>query len=101
MSIDLLPALRPVRAAWNKWHIVGQKRPPLPRHVWSIRVRLEMVGNARDLALFNLAVPRKRAPAIAKYRNLAGDETWSGHGRKPSWFVEALKGGTFPEDMLF
>jgi hypothetical protein len=59
MSIDLPPALRPVRAAWNKWRIVGQKRPPLPRHVWSNRVRLEMVGNARDFALFNLAVDSK------------------------------------------
>lgn len=101
MSMDLLRALRPVSSAWNKWRIVGQKRPLLSRHVWSIRVRLEMAGNARDLAPLNLAVPRKRAPSIVKYRYLAGDETWSGHGRKPSWFVAALKGGTSPEDMLF
>ena len=59
MSIDLLPALRPDRVAWNKGRIIGQKRPLLPRHVWSIRVRLEMAGNARDLALFNLAVDSK------------------------------------------
>ena len=59
MSIDLLPALRPDRIAWNKGRIIGQKRPLLPRHVWSIRVRLEMAGNARDLALFNLAVDSK------------------------------------------
>ena len=59
MSNDLLPALQPARVAWNKGRIIGQKRPLLPRHVWSIRVRLEMVGNARDLALFNLAVDSK------------------------------------------
>jgi site-specific recombinase XerC len=59
MSIDILPAIRPDRVAWNKGRIIGQKRPLLPRHVWSIRVRLEMAGNARDLALFNLAVDSK------------------------------------------
>lgn len=59
MTADLLPALRPVRIAWNKGRVVGQKRPLLPRHVWSIRVRLEMGGNARNLALFNMAVDSK------------------------------------------
>ena len=59
MSVDLLPAFRPARVAWNKDHIVGQKRPLLPRHVWSIRVRFEMASNARDLALFNMAVDSK------------------------------------------
>lgn len=59
MSVDLLPALRPSHVPWNKGRIIGQKRPLLPRHVWSIRVRLEMAGNARDLALFNMAVDSK------------------------------------------
>ena len=59
MSVDLLPALRPSRVAWNKGRIVGQKRPLMPKHVWSIRVRLEMAGNLRDLALFNMAVDSK------------------------------------------
>ena len=59
MSVDLLRALRPARVAWNKGRIIGQKRPLLPRHVWSIRVRLEMASNARDLALFNMAVDSK------------------------------------------
>ncbi len=42
MSIDFLPALRPEHPAWNKGRIIGQKRPLLPKHVWSIRIRLEM-----------------------------------------------------------
>jgi hypothetical protein len=48
-----------VRQPWNKGLIVGQKRPLLPRQVWSIRVRLEMSGSPRDLALFNLAIDSK------------------------------------------
>jgi site-specific recombinase XerC len=57
MPIETLPALRPT--PWNKGRIVGQKRPLLPKHVWSIPVRLEMANNKRDLALFNMAIDCK------------------------------------------
>jgi integrase len=56
MPIEFLPAIRPQRGAWTKGRIVGQKRPLQPKHVWSIRVRLEMADNPRDLALFNMAI---------------------------------------------
>ncbi|SFY45787.1 Phage integrase family protein [Paracoccus pantotrophus] len=59
MSANYLPVIRPERPAWNKGRIIGQKRPLLPKHVWSIRVRLEMADNRRDLALFNMAVDSK------------------------------------------
>ena len=59
MTTDNLPAIRACRPAWNKGRIVGQKRPLLPKHVWAIRVRLEIAANVRDLALFNLAVDSK------------------------------------------
>lgn len=59
MSVELLPVLCPVRVPWNKDRIIGQKRPLLPRHVWSVRVRLEMASNTRNLALFNMAVDSK------------------------------------------
>lgn len=54
-----MEAAIPTRRPWNKGLIVGQKRPLLPRQVWSIRVRLEMSASARDLALFNLAIDSK------------------------------------------
>ncbi|MND01296.1 hypothetical protein D3C83_202390 [compost metagenome] len=56
MSIEdlALPAIG--KRPWNKGLLVGQKRPLMPKHVWSIRVRLEMSGRARDLALFNLGI---------------------------------------------
>ena len=54
-----LPAIRPRRPAWNKGRIVGQKRPLLPKHVWAIRVRLEIAEKVRDLALFNTAIDSK------------------------------------------
>ena len=59
MQIPNLPAVRASRPVWNKGRIVGQKRPLLPKHVWAIRTRLEIAGNHRDLALFNLAIDSK------------------------------------------
>ena len=54
-----LPAVTPKRRAWNKGRLVGQKRPLLPKQVWAIRARLELAGNLRDLALFNVAIDSK------------------------------------------
>jgi DNA-binding protein H-NS len=33
-----------------------------------------------------------------KYRDSAGNE-WTGHGRRPKWFLDALASGKKPEDM--
>ena len=54
-----LPAIRACRPAWNKERIGGQKRPLQPKHVWAIRVRLEIAHRTRELALFNLAIDSK------------------------------------------
>jgi len=47
------------KTPWNKNKIIGQKLPLKPEQIWSIRVRLEMQNNVRDLALFNLALDSK------------------------------------------
>jgi len=53
---------------WNKGLLIGQKRPLEPKHVWSIRVRLEIVRSWRDLVIFNLAIDSKlRACDLVKF----------------------------------
>jgi hypothetical protein len=47
------------REPWNKGRLIGQKRPLKPKDVWTIRVRLQLEGRTRDLAMFNLAVDSK------------------------------------------
>jgi len=59
MSKIQLPVIKPKRRPWNKGRLMGQKRPLLPKQVWAIRARLELAGNLRDLALFNLAIDSK------------------------------------------
>lgn len=72
--MDITP-LRP-RRPWNKGILVGQKRPLQPKNVWSIRVRLEMCGAIRELALFNLAIDSKlRACDLVRLRV---EDLWSG-----------------------
>jgi len=44
---------------WNKGKLVGQKAPLRLREIWAIRVRLQLRGAARELALFNLAIDSK------------------------------------------
>lgn len=34
----------PRREPWNKGKLIGQKPPLQPKHVWSIRTRLQMDG---------------------------------------------------------
>lgn len=59
MNTPNVPMIIPLRHAWKRGRIVGQKRPLKPKHVWAIRVRLELAKCHRDLALFNMAVDSK------------------------------------------
>ncbi len=59
MSNLNLPMLLPKKRAWNDGLVLGQKRALMPKHVWAIRVRLELAHKLRDLALFNLAIDSK------------------------------------------
>jgi integrase len=46
-------------AAWNKGKLIGAKPPLRPKHVWSIRTKLQIEGRTRDLAMFNVAIDSK------------------------------------------
>jgi len=43
----------------NKGRLTGQKPPLKPKDVWAIRILLQIHGQMRDLALFNLAIDSK------------------------------------------
>src|SRR6202521_3479310 len=47
------------RVPWNKGKVTGAKPPLRPKHVWSIRTKLQIEGRDRDLAMFNLAIDSK------------------------------------------
>jgi hypothetical protein len=47
------------REPWNKGRLIGPKPPLRPKHVWTIRTKLQLEKRHRDLALFNLAIDSK------------------------------------------
>lgn len=67
---------------------------------------------AADLGLGRKARARKSpaaAPArarktstagAAKFRDAESGRTWSGRGRRPQWFVNAIASGKTPEDLM-
>src|SRR6266849_7594409 len=47
------------RDPWNKGKLIAAKPPFRPKHVWSIRTKLQIAGRTCDLAMFNLAIDSK------------------------------------------
>jgi hypothetical protein len=66
------------KPSWNKDKLVGQKLPLKLEEVWSIRTRLDISNNLRELIMFNLALDCKlRACDFIKLkvRNIAHGTT--------------------------
>ncbi|KAF0114438.1 MAG: histone family protein nucleoid-structuring protein H-NS [Rhodobacteraceae bacterium] len=67
--------------------------------------RAKVEALARDLGytlaeLVGSETKSSRAPAAAKYRHTENPAlTWSGRGRKPQWFVQALEAGNTASDL--
>jgi integrase len=47
------------RSPWNQGKLIGQKQPFKLKEICAIRIRLELAGRIRNLALFNLAIDSK------------------------------------------
>ena len=55
--VNAAPVLK--RIPWNTGKLTGAKPPLRPKHVRSIRTKLQIEGRARDLAMFNLVIDSK------------------------------------------
>ena len=68
------------RDPWNKGKLVGQKAPLRLRDIWAIRIRIQLAGSTRALALFNLAIDSKlRACDLVALRVRANTLALHGH----------------------
>lgn len=67
------------------------------------RAKVEAVAKEMGFTiseLVGLEGKRLRAAAAPKYQHPENPAvTWSGRGRQPKWFVDALEAGKKPEDM--
>jgi hypothetical protein len=64
------------RIPWNKGKIIGQKAPLRQQEIWSIRARLEIANNLKELALFNLAIDSKLRGCDVSVESLGCDALW-------------------------
>lgn len=73
------------------------------RQLSEARAKVEAVARATGYSLaelFGADTKAARAPATPKYRHPENPAlTWSGRGRRPQWFVDALAAGKSVEDL--
>jgi DNA-binding protein H-NS len=76
-------------------------------HIQRVKAKIDALLKAEGLQLSEIYAGRggkrgKRASAgVPKYRNPADpSQTWTGHGKKPSWFLVALKKSGVTADAL-
>ena len=82
------------RRPWNKGLLIGQKKPFEPKHVWSIRVHLEIARSRRDLAIFLAIDSKLRACDLVKLRV---DDICSGANvRRRATIVQKKTGAWLP-----
>lgn len=79
------------------------------RRLKELRAEIETMLTQEGYSLDDLMASGKgsrrggsgRVSAPAKYRHPENaDKTWSGRGRQPGWYREALEAGVAPDDML-
>jgi DNA-binding protein H-NS len=58
-------------------------------------------GKIKSAAKGKTPAPKKvkKSPSPAKYQDKATGKTWTGHGKRPAWFVSAIESGMKAEDM--
>lgn len=49
--------------------------------------------------LNKMAAKKEKKVSVIKYRDETG-KTWTGHGKRPGWFIAALESGKTTEDLL-
>lgn len=71
---------------------IAKARAELKKHAESLGVSLERVLAAKPQSKKTLSPPKYKNPDDPSI-------TWSGRGRKPHWFVDALKNGASEESL--
>jgi integrase len=88
VQFSMLP---PAPAPWNKGKLTGQKPPLKLKEIWAIRIRLQLKGRTRDLALFNLVIDSKlRSSDLVKLK--LGDVAHNGRAISRATVIQQKTG---------
>ena len=76
------------------------RRGEIASVVAEIQARMKEYGITLDDLKVATKKTKARAAVVAKYRNPATGESWSGRGRAPKWLAEELAKGRSKEEFL-
>jgi DNA-binding protein H-NS len=83
-----------------------QKRRIQRQRIGEVRKKLISLAREEGYSIEELFGDSRRSSSAkgrrvpAKYRNPSGPETWSGRGKQPRWFSDALAAGKQEQDLL-
>jgi len=60
--------------------------------------KAKKMGRPKKVADVVAKKPAKKK-AAAKFKDPTSDKTWTGHGKRPGWFVAAIEAGTKAEEL--
>ena len=60
--------------------------------------KAKKMGRPKKVADVAAKKPAKKK-AAAKFKDPTSDKTWTGHGKRPGWFVAAIEAGTKAEEL--
>ena len=56
-------------------------------------------GRPKGVAGVAVKSGASKKAAVARFKDPNSDKTWTGHGKRPGWFVEAVASGKSSEDL--
>ena len=56
-------------------------------------------GRPKKVATPKVRKAKKKAASVIKFQDEASGKTWSGHGKRPNWYIQAIASGKTPEDL--
>ena len=56
-------------------------------------------GRPKKVVTPKVRKAKKKAASAIKFQDEASGKTWSGHGKRPNWYIQAIASGKTPEDL--
>lgn len=56
-------------------------------------------GRPKKVGAGKARKPKKKFVSVIKFKDEATGKTWSGHGKRPNWYVQAIASGKTPDDL--
>ena len=56
-------------------------------------------GRPKKVGATKVRKAKKKSASVIKFQDKATGKTWTGHGKRPNWYVQAIASGKTPDDL--